>query len=108
MKTNRKFKQFLPEFPLLPFKKSKINNLFTAYSNAWIDHPLKYMKEQEQDWMELGSLRNIETAAKNIKHLALALHLAFLVQFITTLPDEDVEQILSDLDINNLAIMNQP
>ena len=63
--------------------------------------------EQEQDWLELVSLRNIEPAAKNIKHLALALHLAFLVQFITTLPDEDVEQILSDLDINNLAIMNQ-
>ena len=109
MKTNRKCKQFLPEFPLLHLKKSKINNLFTAYNDAGIIHLLKYMKdsEQEQDWMELVSLRNIETAAKNIKRLALALHLAFLVQFITTLPDEDVEQILSDLDINNLAIMNQ-
>ena len=109
MKTNRKFKEFLPEFPLLHLKKSKVNYLFTAYNDAGIVHLPKYMKdsEQEQDWMELVSLRNIETAAKNIKRLALALHLAFLVQFITTLPDEDVEQILSDFDINNLTIMNQ-
>jgi hypothetical protein len=47
----------------------------------------KYMKDtdNEADWTDLVSLSNIETAAKNIKRLALALHLAFLVRFIHTL-----------------------
>lgn len=79
MKTDNKFKAFLPEFPILHLKKSKINNIFAAYKEAGLINLLKYMKdaEQEKDWMELISLRNIETAARNIKRLPLAFHIAF-------------------------------
>ena len=83
MKSDKTFEQFLPEFPILHLKKSKITNLFSAYKDAGILHLLMYMKDtdNEADWTDLVSLSNIETAAKNIKRLALALHLAFLVRF---------------------------
>jgi hypothetical protein len=61
---------------------SKITNLFSAYKDAGILHLLKYMKDtdNEADWTDLVSLSNIETAAKNIKRLALALHLALFLR----------------------------
>ena len=109
MKTDAQFQQFLPEFPVLHLKKSKINNIFSAYSNARIVELLRYMKdsEQEDDWMDLITLRNIETAARNIKRLALGLHLAFLVRFICSLSDEDLEAIIEAIDTRDLAVMNQ-
>lgn len=63
--------------------------------------------EQEQDWMELLTFRNIETAARNVKRLSLSFHLAFLVRFICSLSTEDVEEILNDMDLKNLEALTQ-
>jgi hypothetical protein len=109
MKSDKTFEQFLPEFPILHLKKSKITNLFSAYKDAGILHLLMYMKDtdNEADWTDLVSLSNIETAAKNIKRLALALHLEFLVRFIHTLSTDVQAEIIHDFKQNNLEILHQ-
>ncbi|CAC5403427.1 unnamed protein product [Mytilus coruscus] len=80
------FRQLLPEFTVLHLKKSKITNLFSGYKDAGILHLMKYMKDKDKDsnWVDLLS-SNIETAARYIKRLAFAIHLAFFLQFVSTL-----------------------
>ncbi|KAH3834541.1 hypothetical protein DPMN_107870 [Dreissena polymorpha] len=82
---NPYFRQFLPEFPALHLRKSKIVNLFSDYKNAGLVHLLKFMKdsEQEDDWMTLIiiTLQNIEIASRNITRLSVALHRAVLLTF---------------------------
>ena len=97
IKENKLFHQFLPEFPALHLRKSKIVNLFGAYKAAGLVHLIKYMKdsEQEDEWMKLITLQNIETATKNITRLSMALHLAFIVKFITT-NDKVKQDVMQD------------
>jgi hypothetical protein len=68
-----------------------------------------YMKDtdNEADWTDLVSLSNIESAAKNIKRLALALHLAFLIRFIHTLTTDVQAEIIHDFKQNNWEILHQ-
>ena len=49
MKSDKTFEQFLPEFPILHLKKSKITNLFSTYKDAGILHLLKYMKDIDNE-----------------------------------------------------------
>ena len=51
---NRRYEHFLPEFPLLHLRKSKINNLWSACQNAGLVHILKYMRDDDiKDWKKL-------------------------------------------------------
>ncbi|XP_076084880.1 uncharacterized protein LOC143055600 [Mytilus galloprovincialis] len=100
------FRQFLPEFPVLHLKKSKITNLFSGYKDAGILHLMKYMKDtdKEADLVDLLS-SNIETAARYIKRLALAIHLAFFLKFVSTLTKQEANNLIQDIkstDLNNL------
>ncbi|CAC5371197.1 unnamed protein product [Mytilus coruscus] len=53
------------------------------YKECGLMHLLKYTKdtEQDKDWMDLVTISNIETAAKNVKRIAIALHLSFTKAF---------------------------
>ena len=57
--------------------------------------------EQEDDWMKLIIMQNIETATQNISRLSMALYLAFLVKFLVKYLDSLGEKLqlilLSDL-----------
>ncbi|CAC5397540.1 unnamed protein product [Mytilus coruscus] len=44
-----KYRSFLPEFPLLHLRKSKITNLISAYKEAGLIHILQYMKDEENE-----------------------------------------------------------
>ena len=57
--------------------------------------------------MDLISLRNIETAAKNIKRLSVTFHLAFLVRFICSLSSDEVEEIVEVMDQKNIDALLQ-
>ncbi|XP_067660602.1 uncharacterized protein [Haliotis asinina] len=107
MKEHKIFQQFLPEFPVLHLKKSKIANIFSAYKDAGLHELLKYMKddEQEKDWKKLVTLSNIETAARNIKRLSMAFHLAFLATFLQSLTEENKIQILQDIKRKSLGTL---
>lgn len=67
MDQNPKYQIFLPEFPVLHLRKSKITNLISAYRTAGLIHILHFMKDQEieKDWSKLLSIDNIETATRN-------------------------------------------
>ena len=79
---------FLPEFPLLHLRKSKINTLFSAYKDAGLLHILQYMRNDDKDkeWSKLVYLHHIDIATKNDKRLAQSFHLAFLLSFAASLP----------------------
>ena len=100
MKDHSLYQQFLPEFPALHLRKSKIVNLFSAYKTAGLLHLLKFMKdsEQEDDWMKLITIQNIDTATRNIRRLSMALHLAFFVRFMATLDGKAVNSLECDLE----------
>ncbi|VDI60748.1 Hypothetical predicted protein [Mytilus galloprovincialis] len=68
MDSSPKYRSFLPEFPVLHLRKSKITNLISAYKEAGLIHILQYMKdeENEKEWSKLLSIENIETATRNI------------------------------------------
>ena len=44
---HEKYKVFLPEFPLLHLRKSKITNLGSAYKHAGIIQLMKFMKDED-------------------------------------------------------------
>ena len=57
--------------------------------------------------MDLISMRNIETAARDIKRLSITFLLAFLVKCICSLSSEEVEEIVEVLDQKNLDALLQ-
>ncbi|CAC5388681.1 unnamed protein product [Mytilus coruscus] len=90
--TNKKYQHFLPEFPLLHLRKSKINNLCSAYQHAGIVHIFKYMRDDNvKEWKKLINPDNIDKATRYIRRLSLSLHLAFICKFMQTLSMEDAE-----------------
>ena len=63
MKTDEKYRIFLPEFPLLHLRKSKITILFSAYQDAGLIQLTKFMKDDgEDDWRKLVSVQHIDMA----------------------------------------------
>ena len=102
---NRKYRCFLPEFPLLHLRKSKITNLGAAYKHGGIVQLLKYMKndDQESDWARLVTAENIDAVTKVIKRLSQALHLALFVSFVEELQPEEVEEIVVCLEVTDLG-----
>lgn len=103
LEQDRKYKIFLPEFPLLHLRKSKITNLCTGYKDAGILQLLMYMNddEKEKDWMKLVDATHIEHATRNIKRLSLTLHLFFLILFLHSLESDMAAEVVSVLKAVN-------
>ena len=98
-----KYGVFLPEFPLLHLRKSKITNLCTGYKEAGILQLLMYMNddEKEKDWMKLVEATHIEHATRNIKRLSLTIHLFLMVLYLRSLSADAASQFLLMLDSQN-------
>ena len=107
MDNNPKYRVFLPEFPLLHLKKSKITTLSSAYKDAGLLKLLKYMTDHDKDddWSKLLTPANIEAATRNIKRLTVALQLAFIIAFLDHLPPGDAESLLTDLQSADTAYL---
>ena len=99
MDQNSKYQTFLPEFPILHLRKSKITNLISAYKSSGLIHIIQFMKDQEleKDWSKLIGISNIETATRNIWRLSVALHIAFMSKFVESLEPEERCQLEKDL-----------
>lgn len=90
-----KYRVFLPEFPLLHLRKSKIVNICSGYREAGIIHLLMYMHDDEEtDWMKLINIQNIEIATRNIKRLSATLHIAFIITFMKSLTADERSRFL--------------
>ena len=93
-----KYSIFIPEFPLLHMRKSKITTLFSAYKSAGLLQLLQYMRDDDRDeWSKLASAEHIDAATRNVKRLAVSIHLALLLQFMTSLSVTARENMLNDL-----------
>ncbi|CAC5385091.1 unnamed protein product [Mytilus coruscus] len=102
MKKCSKYQIFLPEFPILHLRKSRICNIFSGYKNAGLVHLLGYMRDDNTDeWSKLLSERCIDDATTVIWRLSLSLHLSFFLQFIMQLPSEKLKEIIKDMDDKN-------
>ncbi|KAL3841569.1 hypothetical protein ACJMK2_019691 [Sinanodonta woodiana] len=83
---NKKYATFLPEFPVLHLRKSKIMNLISAYETSGLIHILKYMRDDdiEKDCSKLVTIENIEIATQNVWRLSAALHISRLSSHSST------------------------
>lgn len=98
----RQYGLFLPEFPLLHLRKSKINTLFSAYKGAGLLHILQYMRDEtSQEWSKLVSAEHIDVATRNVRRLSIAFHVAFFICFIDSLPDAEVPLLWHDVQSQN-------
>lgn len=76
---DNKYRHFLPEFPLLHLRKSKINTLFSAYKDAGLLQLLMYMCDDEKkEWTKLISMEHIDVATRFVRRLSLSFHVAFV------------------------------
>lgn len=99
MKKDSKYEIFLPDFPPLHLRKSKIINLFAAYKDCGLTQILQYMKdEKEKEWTKLVTLDHIDMATRYVWRIQSALQLAFFLQFLLSLTVEESKQIIKDLD----------
>ena len=61
----KKYEIFMPEFPCLHYRKSKINNVFAAYKHAGILQILQYMRDDHcNEWAKLITAEHIDVATK--------------------------------------------
>ena len=101
LKKNKKaFSVFVPEFPGLHVRKSKINTIGSAYTPAGVKKLIKYMLGDETsntDWATLVGLANITSATLIIWRLSRALHLSFIIKFLQYLPPTEAVVLRSDL-----------
>ena len=96
-----RFEQFLPEFPLLHLRKSKINILFSAYKHAGLVQLLMYMRDDSrQEWSKLITAQHIDEATRCVKRLSQGLHIALLISFIRQLPPSDSSKLIEELSSN--------
>lgn len=62
-------------------------------------------KEQEDDWIKLITLQNIETATQNNSRLSMALHLAFLTKYLDSLEENMRMKLIQELQEKNRHIL---
>ena len=106
MSTDPKYKAFLVEFPLLHLRKSKITILFSAYQDAGIVEILQYMRDDKQDdWKRLVSVQHIDIATRHVKRIAVSLHIAFLVVFTKSLPEDDQQLFWNDMETAEASVL---
>ena len=102
---SNRYQVFLPEFPCLHLRKSKITNLCTAYKDAGIIHILRYMRDDDtQEWSKLISAEDINKASRYIRRLSLAFHVAFMSKFLTTLERE--KRLTAERDLKQGTILD--
>lgn len=98
MSTDEKYNIFLPELPLLHLRKSKITTLFAAYKDAGLLTLLQFMRDDDQEeWTKLITAEHIDAATRNVRRLAVAIELAFIVKFINSLEPKESELFQQDL-----------
>lgn len=89
---------FIPEFPLLHLRKSKITILLSSYQNAGLLDLIQFMKdESQQDWSKLISIQHIDMATHIVKRISTALHVAFVIKFCQCLQPTECKQFTQDL-----------
>ena len=90
---------FMPEFPLLRLRKSKITILLSAYKDAGLVQLLRIMRDDDKsDWSKLASATHIDVATRYVKRLARSFHLVFVIDFSQTLGKEELECFLDDME----------
>ena len=100
MKTDPKYEIFLPDFPPLHLRESKIVNLFSAYKDCGLSQILQYMKDdKEKEWTKLITLDHIDIATRYVWRIQMALQLAFFLQFILSISAEDSSLLIRDMDV---------
>ena len=98
MERDKKYKAFLPEFPILHLRKSKINTILSAYKDSGFGQLLRFMRdESSQELSKIIGLHHIDVATRHIKRLGQSLHVAFLVKFLEQLSEEDQSSLLDVL-----------
>ena len=104
LNADKKYRVFLPEFPLLHLRKSKINILFSSYGDAGLIQLLRVMRNEDQEeWAKLISIQHIDMATKHVRRLALSLHLAFLISFLDYIEPEEKQAFVDDMESGDSA-----
>ena len=94
----QKYEIFVPEFPCLHYRKSKINNIFSAYKHAGLLEILQYMRDDHcNEWAKLITAEHIDVATKFVRRLSHCFHLAFLVAFMCHLEQSESTKLISAL-----------
>ena len=87
---SEKYKSIIPEFPVLHLRKSKITNLCSAYKDLGVVHMLLYMRDtKDVEWVKLIENAHIDQATTYVHRLSLALHMTFMVTFLSTLSQDE-------------------
>ena len=108
MDTNKKYKVFLPEFPLLHLRKSMITVLFSSYKEAGLIEILKFMREEDHDeWAKLVSITHIDKATRFVRRIALALHLALVIKFAQSLNNDELEAFMNDMESSDRSKVSE-
>ena len=59
---------------------------------------MQYTRDDERDeWSKLASAEHIDAATPNVKHLAISIHIEFLLTFMNTLSSPDKSQLPEDV-----------
>ena len=99
LKRDPVFHNFIPEFPPLHLRKSKINTFFSAYKESGIFQILMYMRDDNiKEWSKLAETAHIDDATRTIKRIGMGLQLAFFFSFIEFLPDAEAKQFILSLE----------
>ncbi|CAC5365991.1 unnamed protein product [Mytilus coruscus] len=94
-----KYNHFLPEFPLLYLRKSKINSLFSSYKETGLLQLLIYMcDEEKKEWPKLITMDHIDVATKYVRRLSLSFHISFNCRFLQCLKQEEALAIIDMLE----------
>ena len=90
MERDIKYKAFLPEFPILHLRKSKITTLLSAYKDTGLGHLFRYMRDEStKELSSVVGLHHIDVATKHIKRMGQSLHVAFFIKFMSQLSEQD-------------------
>ncbi|CAC5412713.1 UBE2D [Mytilus coruscus] len=94
-----KFNHFLPEFPLLHLRKSKINTFFSSYKKTGLLQLLMYMcDEEKKEWPKLVTMDHIDVATKYVRRLSLSFHISFICRFLQSLKQEEALAVIDMLE----------
>jgi hypothetical protein len=94
-----KYKMFLPEFPCLHLRKSRITIVFSAFKDAGLMQLLQYMRDDDSnEWAKLTTAQHIDVATRNVRRLSQALHVASVLKFISEMPKQEACSILFTLE----------
>jgi len=101
MKQQHRYKRFLPEFPLLHLRKSKITTLISGYDKAGLKTLIRYIQDtNEPDFSKVLRSDKIDKCTQVIRRLASALNIVFFIKFLESLPKTDAQELESDMRNN--------